>query len=264
MGTWIKKIKKPSEYHFLIDDTSSFKFNIRVATASSEITASPKYYSFSDVLGRNGSTTTFMGTYENKQMTFECSFVDDRKSAPSFWYNQYRKIKNWIMSANDKNETHKLRVSDDNEWYMNIVKAEISECKRTAHEVGSFTITFTLEPFSWAIAGDKWKPIKECYFNPYYKCAPIYRIKNNNVNASDFSIKVNNKKAVTVINCQTDRYYYIDSDLQITYSKPFEQEGIYRAGRTGLEEYTQLESGRNDVEVTDGFEVLCKTRWRSL
>lgn len=264
MGQWLIKNKKPKEYHFLIDDTSCFKYNIRVSTASSETTASPKYYDYGDVLGRDGTTTAFMGTFENKTMTFDCSFVDDRTEAPSFWYNQYRKIKSWIMSANDKSQTHQLRVSDDNEWYMNIVKAEISECTRTAHVVGSFTITFTIEPFGWSIAGNKWRKLDDVYYNPYYKCNPIWRIKNTGQKPATFGIKVNDNKIVTVNNCLTDRYYYIDSDLQITYSQPFEQEGLYRAGRTGLEEYTRLESGKNIIEVSDGFEIICKPRWRSL
>lgn len=260
---WIIKEKKPSEYHFMIDGVSSFKYGIRVATVAKIDTPKPKYHDFDDVLGRNGTTSSFMGTYDNKTMEFSCSFVNDNKLKES-WYNQYRKIKNWIMSANDNSMVHRLQQSDDAEWYMNIEKADISECERTGHIVGSFTITFTLDPFDWSIGGEKWRTIDDIRYNPYIECYPLWRIVNHTGVNNDFAISVNGNDPITVLNCESDREYYIDTELLLTYSKYPYQEGIYRAGRSGLEEKARLAPGRNVIDVTPGFVVTCKPRWRSL
>lgn len=263
MGTWIKKRMLPSEYHFLIDGTSSFSYGIRVATTASETVASAKYYDFEDVLGRDGSTTSFMGTYDDRQISFECSFVCDKKKIPQFWYNQWRNIKRWIMETNGQSETHKLQISDDKEWYMNIVNASISECQRTAHEVGSFTITFTVEPFMWAVSGDKWQSIDDVKYNPYFKCYPLWKINNTSTSTKEFTIKLNDEHTFTINNCYTNRTYYIDTELQVTYMTDGAG-NIIRAGRSGLEEWASLESGMNTIQVASGFDVTCKPRWRSL
>lgn len=263
MGTWIKKRMLPSEFHFLVDGVSSFSYGIRVSTASDETIPSPKYYDFDDVLGRDGSTTSFMGTYANKQITFDCSFVNDNRKIPQAWYDQYRKIKSWIMGTNDQNETHKLQISDDKEWYMNIVDANISDCTRTNHEVGSFTVSFTVEPYSWAVAGDKWYSLDDVRYNPYAKCYPLWKIVNVGTTKKDCDIKINDEYTFTINNCYTNRNYYIDTDLQVTYMSD-SSDNIIRAGRSGLEEWTILESGMNTIKTTSGFEITCKPRWRAL
>lgn len=262
MGTWMLRAMKPTEYHFLIDDVSSFKYGIRVSTSAYETTPTPKFYDYDDVIGRDGSMTMFMGTYDNKEISFECSFVEDRTNTPQFWFNQYREIKNWIMSTNDNEVVHKLQVSNDTEWYMNIVKAEISECERTNHEVGSFTVTFTVEPFLRSVAGDIWYSLEKARYNQFYKCMPIWKIVNKNPKAKEFKIRINNEDAFTISNCYVNREYYIDSDLQVTYF--VENNKITRTGRSGLEEWTKLQHGMNEINVSNGFEVLCKPRWRSL
>lgn len=260
---WLVREKKPSEYHFLIDDISSFKYGIRVETTASIETPSPKYHDFDDVLGRNGQTSSFMGTFENKKIEFKCSFVND-SGIKKAWYEQYRKIKNWIMSANDNTSVHRLQQSDDIEWFMKIEKAEISECERTKHVIGQFTITFTLDPFDWYVGGDVWRPLDDVRFNPYLECSPLWRVVNHTGNRSDFMISVNGDDVVTILDCDTEREYYIDTELLLTYSKYPNQEGLYRAGRSGLEEKLRLSNGKNVIKYTDGFSIECKPRWRSL
>ena len=252
------------EYHFLVDDESSLKYGIRVSTASSQTVPSPKFYDYEDILGRNGQLSSFMETYENKQIIFDCNFANNKGKTPQEWHNQYRKIKNWIMNANDKQKVHTLKQSDDLEWYMNILKVEISECKRTNYEVGSFSITYTVEPFSISVSGNKWYEVDEVKYNPYYLCSPVWRIKNLSSETKNFTIQVNDNKKFTVRSLHQGRNYYVDTDLQLTYFMMDGRDTKYPAGRSGLEEWLMLDSGVNKITCSDGFEVACMPRWRSL
>lgn len=241
------------EYHFLLDGESSLKHHIRVEERPSIPAPSRKWNEYGDVLSRSGTMRKPMDAFSEVSFTINCNFVSDEYQFDNVW----REIRGWLLSdASEK----KFQNSYDLNWYKKISKIVVSDVDRILFNAGQFSITFTVDPYDYAISGDKWHSLEDVRLNHYYKCEPLWKITNNTSQKATCTITVNNKSFdVTDINAAETKY--VDVERKLTYA--VDTSNYYlRGGRYGQEEWLELQNGNNEITVTTGFSVSVMPRWR--
>lgn len=246
------------EFHFLLDDESSLHHGFRIKSRCEIPAPSQKFYEYDDVLGRDGSIRTPTGTFSEMQIELECNFATDPDKINSKW----RDIKTWLLGNTSK---MKLIFSDDLDWFKKVSKIELSSLTRVGRLAGEFTITFTVDPFDYAIAGTKEYDINEVIYNPYWKCEPVYKVTRKDMSSkSYFEIKVNGNDSVVLKNMIPSRSVYIDVPRRLVYTKNDKTGALSRYGRSGMEGDLMIKSKMNTIQYTDGYEIRVTPNWRSI
>lgn len=253
------------EYHFLLDGDSSLNHGFHISTRSALQAPKPRYYEFDEVIARNGMLRKPMNTFDEVTIEFECNFACSGYEVNNRW----RSIKQWLLGNTSK---RKLTTSDDFEWFRYVSKIELSELKRGDLETtGEFTVTMTLDPFDYAISGQKWTNIEDIKYNPYYQCEPVYKVtlvydKDKKITSSDFLIVVNDK-SFKINYVYASSPVYIDTGLCVTYR--YIDEGLGKVGHSGQESDLVLKNAMNTISYSTSnknatFKVEVMPRWRSI
>lgn len=256
---------KYKEYHFLLDGDSSLNHGFHVSTRSALQAPKPRYYEFDEVISRNGMFRKPMNTFDETVMEFECNFACSGYEVNNRW----RSIKQWLLGDTSK---RKLTTSEDFEWFRYVSKIELSELDRGDLETtGEFKVAMTLEPFDYAISGQKWSKIEDIKYNPYYQCEPIYKVsliydKENGITSSDIKLTVNDYE-FTVNKVYANYPVYIDTGLCITYR--YIDGAPVKVGHSGQESNLILKNAMNTIGYSTTtknatFEVEVMPRWRSI
>lgn len=243
------------EYHFLLDGESSLNHHIRVEERPDIPSPTRKWNEYGDVLSRSGTMRKAMDAFDEISFELSCNFACDEYQFNDTW----RKIKDWLLSDTSERE---FQESYDLNWFYKVSKIEVSEIERVLWNGGQFKITITVDPFSYAISGEKWYEIEDIARNHYYKCEPLWKITNISTKLATCTISVNGK-SFDVTNINVGETKYVDVEKKLTYAADTSNYYI-RSGRYGQEEYLMLQNGYNSINCSSGFKVLVKPRWRSI
>lgn len=160
-----------------------------------------------------------------------------------------RLIRKWLLHIKD----HKLRFSDDYDYYYRVKKVNIDEGIERSLYVGVFTVTFIVEPYQYAYDGSIDVPLKSgdvLYNLETENSEPIFTVIgqglfNLNVNDKQFQVNVGGKAI-------------IDTEELLVYK----EDGTIIRNTKG--EFPILKVGTNKITFTDGFIVNVKTNYRSI
>lgn len=249
------ELKFYHEYHFLLDGDSSLNHHIRVEERPNIPSAKRKWNEYSDVLSRSGTMRKPMDAFEEITFKMPCNFIDD----PYHLNDTFRHIRNWLLSTTAE---RKFQESYDLNWYRKLQKVELSDLERTLYQIGQFDIEFTIDPYDYAISGDKWYSVEDVKFNHWYKCEPLWKITNNKSSKASCSITVNDK-TFEVTDIDSGDSKFVDVERKLTYATDTSSYFL-RGGRYGQEEWLMLQNGFNSISFSDGFDIIVMPRWRNV
>lgn len=131
-----------------------------------------KRYNEQQIDGRDGTEFEFLG-YEDRVLTIEYNFIDRKKI-----YNTVREIRRWLDNIQD----YRLSLGDDPEYFYIVKKVEYDDVERKSKRIGSFNITFTLEPFAYQFNTNEDIELKNkstIYNDGDFESKPTIEIKGN-------------------------------------------------------------------------------------
>lgn len=227
-----------------IDDVSLYQNGFYIIERP-EIPAPKKRYKEFDIKGRNGKMYQDTGFYEDVEIEIDFNYLDSEKR----WNAKWRDAKKIFLNAIGK----KLIFSDDKSVYYKIKKIEISTNERASLRIGRFSVSFTLDPFIYLVAGLEKYDSSMVLINQYEECKPIYHVVGEGV----LTLEVNGSAFVANVG----QNIIIDTDRKISYRENGELENVKV---TGDYEDICLKNGSNAIDVSDGFEVLVQPNWRTL
>lgn len=195
-----------------------------------------------DVPGRDGPLIVHTGNYEDIVITFDMGF----KVKKELWGKQFRRCRGWLLNDN----THKLKFSDDADFFYYVKYVEINDCERSARKYGHFSVDFHCEGYQYDVCGEIETACRDM-INFYNVSHPIYYIFGEgictlNVNGKQFRVNVG-QNAV------------IDTERMIAYRK---DGTLINTEVTGDYKDLWLIEGENTLNATNGFSVTIKPRWR--
>ena len=191
--------------------------------------------------GRNGSVFFDYGTYKNINISIKMNY----KASPDEWNNKLSEIKRWLIGSGQ------LYMSDMQGWFYKVKKIELSECDRSSKNVGTFTATFTCDPFKYSDEGQTEINNPASLENEWEESEPIYVIEGNGM----CTLSVNDESIVANI---ADNLT-IDTSIPIAYR---DSGIISNTSVTGDYDKLKLKPGTNYISVSSGFYLKVKPNWR--
>ena len=198
-----------------------------------------------DIPGMDGTLILLEGGYESTEIKVDFNFIGDSDR----WDERFGLAKKWLS---ERGKT--LRLGCDPEHYYKILKVTLDDGKHTTERIGDFTATFlTKDGLRYIEAGKNECTIEDVRLNPYEKARPIYKISGE----GNCVLKVNGHK----MTANVGQNLVIDTDRQLAYR----QDGTLRnTDVSGNYEQMYLTTGRNDIEITKGFDLKIIPNWRCL
>ncbi len=196
--------------------------------------------------GRDGILYLGEKTVDDISINVQMDFQGKRQE----WFEHIRGAKAWLLQGG----IHKLKFSDDPEYFYRVKKVELSEIEREFRMIGRFTATFFCSGYHYLESGDKKHSIDDVKYNPYHTSHPSYTIQGEGV----CSLKVNGK---TMAVQNVGQNVTIDTERMIAYRT---DGTLANTSVMGDYEDLYLNQGYNEIEVTDGFEVEIVPNWRCL
>lgn len=201
-----------------------------------------KDYEFYEILGRNGSLSSFNGRYKDVPLTFPCFIRHD-------FIRNYRSLEAFL---NSQEGYLRLETSKEPHIYRKALFKGIVDPQTTPFNHGGFfNIDFTAHPQRWLKSGEQWVSFETdgSIFNPTLQTArPIIRIYGTG------SVMIGSQ-TITVKTAGTE---YIDLDCETMDA----YEGAYNRNsnvETGFEQ-VGLHPKNNGI-VLDGVTVKIMPRW---
>lgn len=210
-----------------------------------DIPAPIREYETVKVEGRDGELYEDKGTYEDITIQIEFNF----KAEPDEWTRRFREIKNWLNGHMDR----KLMFSDDIEYFYNVKAVKISDSERKIKRIGRFVANFTCEPYAYITEGQRKIKLGNALINRWEKTEPIYYIQG----AGKAELIVNGY----AIEVMVDKEIIIDTKLGLCFSDTGE---IRNTAMYGDYDEIKLRVGKNNFQVSDGFQVYIKPNWRCI
>lgn len=229
-------------YYFILDGETSFQNGI-VVTKRPDFPSPERNYNVYDIPGRDGQLYEDLGTYNDIEIEIECNFIDN----PNRWHEHWRKVKKWLL----KSGTRRFQNCDDPDFYYVVKKIVIGTAEREIVQSAEFTITLTVDPWTYLVNGlNKYAP-SMVLDNAYSLAKPIYYITGEGM--CTLTVNGNAVTANVGQNLTIDTYreicYRTDGTLQNTainadYDKMF------------------LIPGTNTITVSSGFTCNIQPNWR--
>lgn len=195
--------------------------------------------------GRDGDLYEHVGTVKDIQIDILMGYV----CRPSEWADRFRAARKWLLGTEDR----RLYLDDDPGFYYKVKKVSISASEREVKQFGEFTASFICSGYQYSVEGDKVISIEAASENPFDLCHPEYIITGG----GDCTLSVNGKAMSALVNGNLT----INTDLMIAYREDGE---IKNASVTGDYEDLYLMPGKNDIEITLGFDLKVIPHWRCL
>lgn len=228
-------------YSFIFNNQSSSDLTAFVVNRPNIPVANEDVKTY-NVPGRNGTLTVKEGTYPDIQIVIPMVYT----STADKFAETFRNLKTWLLSEID----NKLSFSDDEGFFYVVKKVVISENKRTKRYIGNFTVTFTCEPYLYAVSGSEFVSVDSSLFNPYCVSHPVYKI----IGEGACTLTVNGKQFYVNVGQNA----IIDTDRMITCR---EDGTLQNSISTGDYEDLYLNPGDNTILITEGFELTVKPKW---
>lgn len=232
-------------YDILIDGIPSSSLNLLV-TKRPDFPAPKKRYNEYDVLGRDGKLYQDTGHYDDIELSIEFNYM----TAPDNWHDIWRKAKKWFLSSANK----KLICSDDMGMYYMIKKVVIDTNARTSYRIGKFTVSFTLDPYTYLTSGLNKINNLSSLMNPFDVSKPIYFIQGEGIctlNINGHTIKANVAQNL-IIDVFRELSYRTDGTL-INYTVDGDYEDMV------------LIEGINNITISpSSFKLEIQPNWRCI
>lgn len=165
------------------------------------------------------------------------------------WAERFRDIRRWLTGSGE------LIQSDDDEYYLKVLNAQIEESERIIKRYGWFTAHFTCDPYFYRIDGKEEYSITnpKILDNEYDTSHPIYVFIGS---SGTRTLTVNGNAVSVVVNGET----MLDTDRMITYTT---SDMVLRNTRlTGDYEDLYLRPGTNTITATGtGLKII--PNWRT-
>lgn len=210
------------------------------------IPAPKKRYSTLTIPGRDGTLYIDDDAYEDIPVSIEMNYMSKNKD---LWHEDFRRCKRWLLHP--KNDV--LKFSDDPTYYRKVRKVEIDTNARDSLRIGKFTTTFTIAPYEYRLDGNRYMSIAECRDNPLDMCKPCYYITGE----GKCTLTVNGKSVVV----EVGQNVMLDTERKVAYR----QDGtLVNTTMNGFHEDLWMSEGRNEITLTNGFDLKIKPNWRCL
>ena len=198
-----------------------------------------------EIPGIDGTMFLLDGGYESTEIKIALNFI-----APSDkWDERWEKAKKWLSARNKT-----LRLGSDPEHYYKILKVDMGDAEHTSERIGNFTATFlTKDGLRYLEEGKNEHPIEDTMFNPYEISYPVYKIYGE----GQCYLMVNGKSMVADVG----QNLTIDVDRKIAYR---EDGTLSNTAVTGDYSDLILIEGKNEISITEGFELRIIPNWRCL
>lgn len=196
-----------------------------------------------EVLSRDGLLHRDEGTVQDVEISIDFALVNVPETQ---WMTRFRAVTAWLFDDVDK----RLFLSDDPNWFYEVVKVEIGSNVSRDHRMGGrFTAVFTCRGYAYLTSG---RVATNSYTNYYDTCKPLYILSgegNATLSVNGKTMLVNVGQGVT-----------IDTDLMICYRTA---SGVMQnTAVTGDYADLWLVPGANDVSISGGPTMQVIPRWR--
>lgn len=205
---------------------------------------SPKRkYNEYEIPGRDGKLYEDLGTYED--ITWDIKF--NFKSIDLSIESMFREFRNILRKAKT------VCKEIDMDFFYKIKKVDISDIDLgSSKDIANFTVSFTLDPYQYAVNGEIYIQHSSINFNPYSLCHPIYKVIGEGI----CSITVNGNQGMS-LNCTGT--VYIDTDRRVAYR---EDGNKVNQNTSGYFDDLHLPKGEISISVTSGFSCELMPCWR--
>ena len=231
-------------YDIIIDNVFATQHNLYIVNRVN-IPVSQKEIETINIAGRNGTLTKELG-FLDRSITVNFNFKTRTRND-----NMSKKIRNITsLLLNAK----KISFTDDREVYYKVKAVSVSDIERTLRMLGSFSATFTVDPFA--------------YYNLYSKIILTNHSKIYNIGtyesephikvfgSGNATLNINNKEITLK---DIDGFIEIDSELKET----FKDNASKNDKKVG--EYPLFLIGENTISWTGNItKIEIEPRWRFL
>ena len=233
------------DYGFETDVLYSATHGVRIIDHYPIIEYGIRQYTRTEVPGRKGTLTEFDGTYTDTTVSMDCDIMlyDGALEIDA----QYQKFVSELQNS------RRLVLEGLKDRYFRIKTIEISDYMRDTDNSITFSLLFTCEPGVYFFSGDQFVSPKGYLINSYSESEPIYKISGSGV----CTLSVND----VPITANVEDELYIDTARMLAYLS--NGNGVNNIVSGNYDELC-LKPGRNEISVTNGFDLKVKPQWRWL
>ena len=231
-------------YDIIINNVFATQFDLHIVNRVN-IPVSQKEIETISIAGRNGTLTKELG-FLNRSITVNFNFKTRNRND-----NMSKKIRNitsLILNAK------KISFTDDKEVYYKVKAVSISDIERNLRVLGSFSVTFTVDPFAYYNLNSKilLTNHSKIYNIGTYESEPYIKV----FGSGNATLNINNKELTLK---DIDGFIEIDSELKETF-KDSVSKNDKKVG-----EYPLFLIGENTINWTGNITKLeIDPRWRFL
>lgn len=197
--------------------------------------------------GRDGDLIVREGVWKDIEIPVSLAF---RATDPTNWFAIWRSMKAWLRGSG------KLSFSDDGVFFYKVKYIELSDAEREIRKHGRFTANFVCEPYQYERAATEWinLPTDGILGNPYsIPSHPVYKIIGEGVcvlTVNAYELQAN-----------VGQNLVIDTERQLSYRMDGTPQNTMVTG-----DYTKLhlQTGDNNIAVTEGFDLQIQPCWRDV
>ena len=231
-------------YDIIIDNVFATQHNLHIVNRVN-IPVSQKQIETISIAGRNGTLTKELG-FLDRSITVDFNFkTRDRNDNMS---KKIRNITSLLLNAK------KISFTDDKEVYYKVKAVSVSDIERTLRMLGSFSVTFTVDPFA--------------YYNLYSKILLTNHSKIYNIGTyesepcikvfgtGNVTLNINNKELILK---DINGYIEIDTELKETF-----KDNVSKNDKK-VGEYPSFVVGENMISWSGNVtKIEIEPRWRFL
>lgn len=231
-------------YDIIIDNVFATQFDLHIINRVN-IPVSQKEIETISIAGRNGTLTKELGFLDRiitVNFNFKTRNRDDNMS------KKIRNITSLLLNAK------KISFTDDKEVYYKVKAVSISDIERNLRVLGSFSVTFTVDPFAYYSPNSKilLTNHSKIYNIGTYESEPYIKV----FGSGNVTLNINNKEITLK---DVNEYMEIDSELKETF-KDSVSKNDKKVG-----EYPAFFVGENTISWTGNItKIEIEPRWRFL
>ena len=237
------------DFYIILDGKTNLDLGLEIVSKPNL----PSPVEIVDIVKINGREDTYKHTGIYEDMVINIEFNFDAYDEDYYTIKDiFRKLKVWLLNIKD----NKLVFSDEMDWYYKVNNITISETAlQEIEEFGNCNVEFTLNPYQYKVDGSNEILYNNTIFhNAYFPSQPKYIIEGNGlctltVNGNDLQVNVAN-------NCT------INTELGLC----FREDGSFYNVANNIKSYKDfyLQTGENNISISDGFTLKIIPNWRCL
>ncbi|WP_294344151.1 distal tail protein Dit [uncultured Clostridium sp.] len=231
-------------YDIIINNVFATQHNLHIVNRVN-IPVSQKEIETISIAGRNGTLTKELG-FLDRSITVNFNFKTRNRND-----NMSKKIRNITsLLLNAK----KISFTDDKEVYYKVKAVSVSDIERTLRMLGSFSVTFTVDPFAYYNLHSKITIAShsKIYNIGTYESEPYIKV----FGSGNVTLNINNKELTLK---DVNEYIEIDSELKETL-----KDNVSKNDKK-VGEYPKFLIGENTISWSGNItKIEIEPRWRFL